>query len=146
MNWSEKEHSPEETSGILSLGVFFWLNKLFLDGYRKIMLVDDLYSLDSSLDPKILREKFSRNLDYSKMKGDKFGLAKVLIRTLIKPLLLPAIPRFGLLGFTFAQPLFIERLLNYLAEDSLDPNVGYGFIGASLLIYAGIALCWALHR
>ncbi|RFU73493.1 abc transporter, integral membrane type 1 [Trichoderma arundinaceum] len=146
MNWNEKDHSPEETSGILSLGVFFWLNKLFLEGYRKILLLDDLYSLDSSLDPKTLHEKFSRNLDYSKMKGDKFGLTKVLVRTLIGPLLLPTVPRLGLLGFAFAQPLFIERLLDYLAEDELDPNIGYGFIGASLFIYAGIALCWALHR
>lgn len=27
--WNEKEHSPEETSGIFSLGVCFWLNKMF---------------------------------------------------------------------------------------------------------------------
>ncbi|KAL6817639.1 P-loop containing nucleoside triphosphate hydrolase protein [Trichoderma camerunense] len=146
MNWNEKEHSPEEASGILSLGVFFWLNKLFLDGYRKVMLLDDLYSLDKSLDPEIIHEKFSRNMDYSRMKGDKFGLTKVLIRTLIGPLLLPTIPRLGLLGFTLAQPLFIERLLDYLAGDILDPNIGYGFIGASFFIYAGIALCWAFHR
>ncbi|KAL7796349.1 P-loop containing nucleoside triphosphate hydrolase protein [Trichoderma afarasin] len=146
MNWNEKEHSPEETSGILSLGVFFWLNKLFLDGYRKMMLLDDLYSLDKSLDPEIIHEKFSRKMDYSRMKGDKFGLTKVLMRTLIGPLLLPTIPRLGLLGFTLAQPLFIERLLDYLAEDTLDPNIGYGFIGASFFIYAGIALCWAFHR
>ncbi|KAM0254479.1 hypothetical protein ACHAQJ_006761 [Trichoderma viride] len=146
ISWNEKEHSPEETSGIFSLGVFFWLNRLFLAGYKKVLFIDDLYPLDGSLDPKALREKFYRNLDYSKMKGDKFGLTKVLIRTLRGPLLLPVIPRLGLLGFTFAQPFFIERLLDYLAEDELDPNIGYGFIGASLFIYAGIGLCWAFHR
>ncbi|KAH8131304.1 hypothetical protein FP744_10009106 [Trichoderma asperellum] len=146
ISWNEKEHSPEETSGIFSLGVFFWMNRLFLAGYKKVLFIDDLYSLDSSLDPKTLREKFYQNLNYSRMKGDKFGLTKVLIRTLKGPLLLPIIPRLGLLGFTFAQPFFIERLLDYLAEDELDPNIGYGFIGASLFIYAGIALCWAFHR
>lgn len=146
MSWNEKEHSPEETSGIFSLGVFFWLNRLFLTGYKKVLLLDDLYSLDSSLDPKILHERFAQNLDYSKMRGDKFGLTKVLMRTLKGPLLLPIIPRLGLLGFTFAQPFFIERLLDYLAEDELDPSIGYGFIGASLFIYAGIGLCFAFHR
>lgn len=30
LRWDKKEHSPEETSGIFSLGVFFWLNKIFL--------------------------------------------------------------------------------------------------------------------
>lgn len=146
MGWNEKEHSPEETSGIFSLGVFFWLNKLFLAGYKKVLLLEDLYSLDSALDPKTLHEQFSQKMDYSAMKGDKFGLTKVLMRTLKWPLLLPIIPRLGLLGFTFAQPFFIERLLDYLSEDELDPNIGYGFIGASLFIYAGIAICWAFHR
>lgn len=146
VSWNEKEHSPEETSSIFSLGVFFWLNRLFLAGYKKVLLLDDLYALDSSFDPKTLHEKFSRNLDHSKMKGDKFGLTKVLIRTLKGPLLIPVIPRLGLLGFTFAQPFFIERLLGYLAEGELDPNIGYGFIGASFFIYAGIAFCWAFHR
>lgn len=32
VTWDATKHSPEETSGILSLGVFFWLNKLFLAG------------------------------------------------------------------------------------------------------------------
>lgn len=144
--WNKKEHSPEETSGIFSLGVFFWLNRLFLAGFKKVLSIEDLYPLDNSLDPNILREKFYQNLDYSKMKGDRFGLTKVLIRTLKGPILLPIIPRLGLLGFTFAQPFFIQKLLDYLAKDELDPKVGYGFIGASLFIYAGIALCWAFHR
>ena len=146
VNWNEKEHSPEETSGIVSLGVFFWLNKLFLAGYRKVLLLDDLHALDSSFDPEKLHTEFSQNLDVSKKKGDRFGLTKVLMRTLKGSLLLPIIPRLGLLGFTFAQPFFIESLLDYLAQDKLNPNTGYGFIGAGLLIYAGIAFCEAFHR
>lgn len=78
-------------------------------------------------------------MDYAKLKGDKFSLAKVLARTLKVPLLLPIAPRLALLGFTFCQPFFIETLLNHLAGPRLDPNVGYGLIGASLLIYSGIA-------
>ncbi|RYP73609.1 hypothetical protein DL771_003497 [Monosporascus sp. 5C6A] len=113
VSWDEKEHSPEETSGIFSLGVFFWLNKMFLEGYRKILTIKDLYPLDSSLDGKSLHEEFSRNMDYSKLNGDKFGLVK---------------------------------LLDHLSKPEVDANVGYGFIGASILIYAGIgistALCW----
>ncbi|RYP06754.1 hypothetical protein DL764_002951 [Monosporascus ibericus] len=146
VSWDEKEHSPEETSGIFSLGVFFWLNKLFLDGYQKILTMKDLYPLDSSLNGKSLHEEFSRNMDYSKLRGDKFGLGKVLARTLKVPLLLPIPLRLALLGFTFCQPLFIEKLLNHLSEPEVDANVGYGLIGASILIYSGIgistALCW----
>ncbi|KAI0601124.1 hypothetical protein F4775DRAFT_607254 [Biscogniauxia sp. FL1348] len=32
IKWDSKEHSPEETNGIYSLEVYFWLNRLFLEG------------------------------------------------------------------------------------------------------------------
>ncbi|KAI0389430.1 putative ABC multidrug transporter [Xylariaceae sp. FL0594] len=150
IDWDVKEHSPEETSGIFSLGAFFWLNRLFLSGYKSVLEIGDLYPLDSSLSSTSLHEKLSRNMDYSKLNGDSFGLAKVLVRTLRVNLVLPIPPRLAMLGFTLAQPFFTERLLKYLSELPRDPNVGYGLIGASLLIYVGIAvssaLCWYLHR
>jgi hypothetical protein len=143
--WDKKDHSPEESSGIFSLGVFAWLNKMFLDGYRGVLTMNDLYPLDSALNGKALHRKFSAKMDYAKMKGDKYGLVKVLIRTLKGPLLVPIIPRLALLAFTLCQPLFIERILDYLSQPELDPNVGYGFIGASVLIYSGIAISTALY-
>ncbi|KAJ5392854.1 hypothetical protein N7465_011828 [Penicillium sp. CMV-2018d] len=150
VGWDEKEHSPEETSGIFSLGVFFWLNKMFLVGYGKVMTIGDLYPLDSSFNARPLHDKFLKNMDYSRLKGDKFGLVKVLIRTLKVPLLLPIPPRLALLCFTFCQPLFLEKLLDYLSKTELDANVGYGFIGASLLIYSGLAIStgfyWYFHH
>lgn len=151
VQWNdEKEHSPEETSGIFSLGVFFWLNKLFLRGYRTILTIETLLPLDIPLESEFLHAKFSRELDYTKLKGDKLGLAKVLARTLRIPLLLPIVPRLALLGFHLSQPFFIEALLDYLAEPHRQPNVGYGLIGASFLIYAGIAtsmaFTWYFHN
>jgi hypothetical protein len=143
--WDKKEHSPEESSGIFSLGVFAWLNKMFVDGYKGVLTLDDLYPLDSALDGKTLHSKFSARMDYAKMKGDKYGLVKVLVRTLIGPLLIPIIPRLALLAFTFCQPLFIQRILEYLSQSKLDANLGYGFIGASVLIYLGIAISRSLY-
>ncbi|KAF4994703.1 hypothetical protein FGRMN_5618 [Fusarium graminum] len=142
--WDEKEHSPEETSGIFSLGVFFWLNKIFLEGYQKVLKIEDLFPLDTSLHGSILHGKFRNNMDYSKLKGSKFGLIKVLVQTLKVPLLLPVLPRLALLGFTFCQPLFIERLLGHLSKPKIDSNVGSGLICASILIYTGIAISMAL--
>ncbi|KAH8883232.1 putative ABC multidrug transporter [Thozetella sp. PMI_491] len=145
VGWDEKEHSPEETSSIFSLGVFFWLNKMFLEGYKKVLTIKDLYPLDSTLDNKLLHDEFSAHMDYSKIKGDKFGLVKVMVQTLKVPLLLPVAPRLALLGFTFCQPFFIEKLVEHLANAEVDANVGYGFIGASVLIYTGIATSTALY-
>ncbi|KAJ5803205.1 ABC multidrug transporter [Penicillium pulvis] len=144
ITWDKQKHSPEETSGIFSLGVFFWLNKMFFVGYKNILTIEDLYPLDSSFNAQVLHEDFKKYIDYSKLKGDRFGLLKVLIRTLKVPLLLPIAPRLALVGFTFCQPLFIERLLVYLSQSEPDPNTGYGLIGASMLIYFGMAISYAL--
>ncbi|KAH9905410.1 putative ABC multidrug transporter [Xylariomycetidae sp. FL2044] len=150
VSWDEKEHSPEETSGIFSLGVFFWLNKIFLEGYKKVLTIKDLYPLDSSLGGELLHEHFSRKMNYSKLKGDNFGLVKTLARTLKVPLLLPIPTRLALMGFTLCQPFFIERLLDHLSNPEADANIGYGLIGAGVLIYFGIAisnsLTWYFHN
>jgi ABC-type multidrug transport system fused ATPase/permease subunit len=147
---NEKEHSPEETSGIFSLGAFFWLNKLFLVGYSTVLTNETLLPLDSSIDAEALHAKFSQRINYAKLKSDKFAVTKALAYTLRVPLLLPIAPRLAQLGFTICQPLFIERLLRYLSEPKLDANVGYGLIGATFLIYLGItisgAFTWYFHH
>ena len=145
VRWEKKDHSPEETSSIFSLGVFFWLNKLFRLGYGKVLTIEDLYPLDSAFNAGLLHEEFSKHMDYSKLKGDRFGLVKVLVRTLTIPLLLPTLPRLAMLGFVFCQPLLLERLLSYLSQPSLDTNVGYGFIGSTFLLYSGIAISTAFY-
>jgi hypothetical protein len=146
LEWDEKEHSPEEVCGIFSLGVYFWLNRVFLQGYTKVLKMNDLYPLDTNLRGKNLHQRFALHLDYSKLQAAKLGLLKALIRTLRTPLLLPVLPRLALLAFTFSQPLFIESLISHLSKTTPDPNAGYGLIGASFFIYSGMAismaLCW----
>ncbi|KAH8736482.1 P-loop containing nucleoside triphosphate hydrolase protein [Ilyonectria robusta] len=149
VRWDTDEpHSPEETSGIFGLGVYFWLNSLFLSGYRKILQLDDLYPLDRSLKSHSLHQRFQHHLDYEKLRRDDYGLLKVLMRTLTFPLLLPIAPRLVELGFKFCQPFFINSLLSFLSrdEDSNSSNFGYGLIGASILIYGGMALSMAVYQ
>lgn len=149
VQWDTDEpHSPEETTGIFGLGVYFWLNSLFLSGYRKILQLDDLYPLDRFLKSHSLHERFQHHLDYEKLRRDDYGLLKVLMRTLTFPLLLPIAPRLVELGFKFCQPFFINSLLSYLSrdEDNNSSNFGYGLIGASILIYGGMALSMAVYQ
>ena len=44
-----KDYPPEATSGIINRSFFWWLNPLFIRGFRKILLLDDLYSVDDEL-------------------------------------------------------------------------------------------------
>ncbi|KUJ23459.1 putative ABC multidrug transporter [Mollisia scopiformis] len=148
---AQRKMNPEEISGLYNLGVYFWLNSLFLNGYRNVLRIGDLFPLDQALCGSTLQERLSIHLSYSKLQGDKYGLLKVLARTFAVPLLLPIPARLALLGFTFCQPFFISSLLSYLSapEGSRPVNIGYGFIGASILIYGGIAIStsfyWYFH-
>ncbi|KAL4796909.1 hypothetical protein BDV19DRAFT_67207 [Aspergillus venezuelensis] len=100
---------------------------------------------DSTFDAQALHEKFAKNMDYTKLKGAKFGLLKVLVRTLWVPLLLPIPPRAALIAFYFCQPLFIESLIKHLSHPEPDSNVDYGLIGAAVFIYSGIVISYAVY-
>ncbi|KAG8156982.1 hypothetical protein KVR01_013204 [Diaporthe batatas] len=106
--------------------------------------MDDLYPFDVSLNTELLHERFSHNINYSELKNNKYGLLMALVKTLKVYLLLPVLPRLAQLAFTFSQPFFIEKLLEHLSQPQVPTNVGYGFIGASLLIYSGIGISTAL--
>lgn len=70
-----------------------------------------------------------------------FGLPGRTLRHLGPYLVFPVIPRFCLTGFTFAQPFLASSLMDYLRDtNSYSKNDGYGLIGASLLVYGGIAV------
>jgi hypothetical protein len=143
----KEPYSPEETSSIYSLGVFFWLNKIFLTGYRKTMDMQDLYPLDRAMAGEVVHTRFRNHAAYSRLKGDKYGLAKSLAQTLRVPILLVVLPRLALTAFTFCQPFLISSVLDQLSQPvtNASVNAGYGLIGASALIYAGIAISTALY-
>lgn len=147
-----KQRSPEELAGLFGLGVYMWLNKLFLTGYRQTLSIDDLYPLDSRMKSGHLEEKLSSVMMTTTWQRQRYGLAKLLVKTLTPALLLPIGPRLALIGFKFCQPFLIQSTLSFLEQppDKRDTNTGYGLIGATCLIFGGIALStscyWYLHE
>lgn len=147
IRWDAKDHSPEETAGLFGLGAFLWLNRLFLTGYRKVLTIDDLYPLDQSMASKSLQARLAEHIAALRRPGQEYGLARALAKTLAVPLLLPVGPRIAMTAFQFCQPFLINSLLDYLqrSPEGSSRNVGYGLIGATILIYAGIATSGALY-
>ncbi|KAL3424167.1 ABC transporter [Phlyctema vagabunda] len=147
VQWEVEKHSPEETSGIFGLSAFAWLKQMFLAGYTKILVLDDLFPLDQSMTTEALQLKLLERVRFSKPKGGRFGLAKALAKTLVGSLLLPIGPRAALIGFKFCQPFLINTLLDFLQQPAGDSskNSGYGLIGATVIIYSGITISTGLY-
>ncbi|KAK2938601.1 AAA ATPase domain [Fusarium oxysporum f. sp. vasinfectum] len=144
LDWDIKQHSPEETSGIWNLGVFFWLNTLFMKGYRVILTLESLYPLDKALEAETHHHLVER-VRNNPYKGQKYGLARLLLRILALQLLPPIFPRAALLAASICQPFLIHALLHYLQSEDQDQNHGYGLIGATALTYGAIAFSTALY-
>ncbi|KAH8891259.1 ATPase-like protein [Thozetella sp. PMI_491] len=150
---SKEDLGPEGMSSIFGLSSYTWLNKLFFMGYKKILAVDDLITLDQHISSEVLQERLLRhwNTPGNAFVRRRFRLAATLARTLLVPLLLPVAPRIALTAFKFCQPFLIAAVLQYLnqPEDKLGippgKNVGYGLISAAILVYTGIAVSTAFY-
>ncbi|WZH49537.1 P-loop containing nucleoside triphosphate hydrolase protein [Fusarium acuminatum] len=145
LDWDMKHHSPEETSGIYNLGVFFWLHTLFMQGYRVVLTLNGLYPLDKTLTAESIDERLVDGLHKHPYKGQKYGLARLLLRKFALQLLPPIIPRVALLAASMCQPLLIQALLHYLQSEIEGQSHGYGLIGATALVYGAIAFSTALY-
>ncbi|KAF5510100.1 ABC transporter FUM19 [Colletotrichum siamense] len=145
--WDRKGYSPEETTGLYGLATFFWLNPLFLSGYKKVLAIPDLFALDKHMSSEVLQLSFSRKADTASFKGHDYGLARALGSTLAVPLLLPIAPRIALVGLVFCQPFLLETLLDHLSQPETNASAhrGYGLIGATILIYTGIPVATAFY-
>ncbi|PNP83731.1 hypothetical protein FNYG_02948 [Fusarium nygamai] len=144
LGWDGKQHSPEETSGIWNLGVFFWLYTLFMKGYRVILTLESLYPLDKALAAETHQHLVER-VRNNPYQGQKHGLTRLLLQTLALQLVPPIIPRAALLAASICQPFLIHALLHYLQNDNQEQSHGYGLIGATALTYGAIAFSTALY-
>lgn len=132
------DKSPEESSGLYGIALFVWLNPLIRLGNRKILDTDDLYPLDTRLSATKLSHLFQRN--WTERPPGR-SLSGVLFRSLFWPLVQPIPSKIAFVGFSFCQPLFIQKLIKYLQsghESACD--TGTNLILASMCIYAGMAL------
>ncbi|KXH60239.1 hypothetical protein CSAL01_11379 [Colletotrichum salicis] len=147
----QSSYSPEETSGIYSRGLFWWLMPLLLTGFRRLLKPLDLFVLDGSMSAAVLNERFwlHWNKSPSFSTGDqsseasrspRYRLIRTCIVTLKWQLLAVILPRLFLLGFTICQPLILNRFLDFLQNPDEMANHGYGLIGAYGFVYLGISI------
>lgn len=142
--WDAADHSPEETSSILSLGLYSWLNPLLWRGYHEPLTMRHLYALDQTISVGKFDEQDLR----SSSGTSTWQLVAWLAKPLGRAALLPIFPRLCLLGFTFSQPFFLQRLLSFLSADAAAAHpstTASGLVAIAILTYAGIAVSTALY-
>lgn len=158
---------PEATSGIYKRVSFWWLNELFKKGYSNALTVDDLFQLDKFLradymhnvlgsawarrkctSKTTLTEQFTNFLLSSKVdKPSANALFTTTVGRLKWSILAVVPPRLCLIGFNFCQPFLINRAVKFSQEtlNVQQRNIGYGLIGAYIVVFVGIAVCALLR-
>ncbi|CRG90845.1 Multidrug resistance-associated protein 1 [Talaromyces islandicus] len=137
---SYQDLPPESTSGIVNRSFMWWLNRLLLTGFRSLLTAEDLDRLDKPLESAGTAQKALRAWALRRRPERRFEYPWQIGRAFKVPLALTVLPRLCLIGFTFSQPFLITSILNWLDNSQTASNDGYGLIGATVLIYLGMAL------
>ncbi|KAF2030893.1 hypothetical protein EK21DRAFT_64674 [Setomelanomma holmii] len=138
---------PEVTSGPYKRALFWWLNALFKKGYAESLTVDDLFGLDKHLQSDYLHHLLGSAWD----RLPRAGAHSLLVATLKRlkwPVLAVVPPRLCLIGFNFCQPFLINRAVTFSQQPvtTQTTNIGYGLIGAYVLVFVGIAVSTGQHQ
>jgi ATP-binding cassette, subfamily C (CFTR/MRP), member 1 len=137
-----KRLPPESTSGIINRSFLWWINDLFRSGLSSLLTSDELYVLDDKLASAALAATIAEAWQQRRRPERRFEFPWAACRALWRSVLLILFPRIWMIGFTFAQPFLISRVLGLLSQPSSQEstNDGYGLIGATALIYVGLAV------
>ncbi|PYH48181.1 ABC transporter-like protein [Aspergillus saccharolyticus JOP 1030-1] len=138
--------SPESVAGVLNRSCFLWLNPLLWQGFRALLSAQDVFRVDYDLSSALLKQRFIQNW-YTSRSGAHPRLLLSVAQSLQQPILAAAIPRLFQSAFTWCQPFLIFRVISYVNNDEeKNPRYGYGLIGATALIYAGVAFSNAIYK
>ncbi|KAL1962947.1 hypothetical protein VTN77DRAFT_9043 [Rasamsonia byssochlamydoides] len=142
------KYPPEAIVGPFDRSFFWWLNPLLLQGYMGLLTLEKLIPVDKALaanpDEFDLRDRWQN----FKWKETPHMFTLVCMMHYGKMLAAGIIPRLALTGFTFCQPFLVERTISYVVQFDYANRIeiGYGLIGATALVYIGIAISTALSQ
>ncbi|KAM0352097.1 hypothetical protein ACHAP4_009109 [Fusarium culmorum] len=141
----ENEKIRETSSGVINRSVFWWLNSLFLQGYRGILETADLQNID----PKFDTDHVSGPLEERWLRDPKNGPSSLLKCTFLAykwQFAAGILPRLLHSGFNFAQPFLIQSVITFVGRKEMSVQISSGLIGATVLIYLGFAISGAWHK
>ncbi|KAI5839654.1 P-loop containing nucleoside triphosphate hydrolase protein, partial [Morchella snyderi] len=132
---------PEETAAPIALSLLTWLLPLLRTGYKSTLALATLPPLPTALTAEALTPRLAAA--YSRAPARPLLLTAAA--ALWRPLLAPVLPRLALVGFTFAQPFLVQRVLSFLKSDE-GAQTGWALLGAYAVVYVGIAVATAWYN
>ncbi|KAF4779309.1 hypothetical protein HER10_EVM0002693 [Colletotrichum scovillei] len=145
---SEKDVAVECTTGVVSRSLFWWLNGLFFQGFRLLIGLEDLGSIDPKFDSTVLLDRLDGVWSRA-AKNSKWSLIRSVFWAYRTTFLAAVLPRILFAGFIFSQPFLVNQIVNFVGSPRTEEsrNIAGGLVGATALIYCGIAVsrCWYQH-
>ncbi|KGO78093.1 ABC transporter, integral membrane type 1 [Penicillium italicum] len=140
-------YPPEAIAGFYNRAVFWWLNPLFKVGFNGALRVEDLFKLDKELSSERLLARFEERWSKVTTKSPN-TLQWESLKAVKLPLLAGVPARACVVAFNFCQPLLLERSLSFFNSpvNKGTQNIGYGLIGAYILVYGGLAVSMGQYQ
>ncbi|QGI84972.1 hypothetical protein CEK25_011701 [Fusarium fujikuroi] len=142
---SDKEKIQETASGVVNRSFFWWLNGLFLQGHRTILETEDLQAIDSKFDTDHVSTPLEKQWERARNSGQP-SLLKSTFLAYKWQFAAGIIPRLLHSGFNFAQPFLIQSVIVLVSKKEMSVQTSSGLIGATVLIYLGLAISGAWHK
>ena len=142
-----KDISRERSSGVISRSVFWWLNRLFWHASRNLITVDDLGTTNEKFDSDTLLTVLETKWKNTP-KDSPAALFSCTFTAFKGQLAAGILPRLLFSGFSFSQPFLIESVIRFVGSptDEWSGRVASGLIGATVLIYVGLAISTAWYK
>ncbi|KAH8077273.1 P-loop containing nucleoside triphosphate hydrolase protein [Cristinia sonorae] len=131
----DKTLPPVATASFISRSLYFWLLPLLWTGRKKVLTIEDLGTV-----PPELRADASGTALYSSLSRTKKGANYLLFATMKAfglKLFAPAVPRLVLLLATYAQPLLVNKTVQFVADTSKPTEEGWALVFDATVLYRG---------
>ncbi|KAH8707201.1 ABC transporter ecdL [Beauveria bassiana] len=138
--------SRETRAGVISRGVFWWLNSFLVFGYNSVLDVNHLGPIAAKFDSQDLRRKLE-SIWSEDTKLNNWALLKCTFMAYKGQFAAGVVPRLLYSGFTLSQPFLINSVIAYVATpDEKNRNEGACLVGATVLLYTGLTITNSWYR
>jgi len=139
--------APEMLVSIYDRTLLWWLNPIFLLGFKSRIAFEDLLPIDNDLSSKHLDRQFQRVWLRHESNAGRALLWTLTIQCRASVVAF-MVPRVFLSAFRLSQPLFIDSITSFMAKRAspASASTGHGLIGATALVFCGLAFSDVIYK